>query len=797
MKSEKISITVAVFLVLAGAVMFWLGSGSIVVPIPATLLLVAGCILFITTSIRFDRLLLNEREAARNSRELLTRKLGQYEMLLENSPTVLCIKDEEGNYIYVNSRFEQEVNIQKDEILGRTAPEVLPPDIVKSDQDADHAALQTDDPVEYEIFLPDKEGNPKHLWVSKKRVSVKHTGESNIIGFAWDITRIKKTEDHLKRLLSALEQSPVSVLITDQQGNIEYVNSYFCTVSGYNRDELIGNKPSVLKSGHQPASYYKEMWKCILSGVVWKGDFINLRKNGEEYVEQAAIAPVYDDSGQISHFVGVKQDVTEQRNVQKNLEKIRLNAELANRAKNTFLAKMSRELRTPLNTIMGYTQILKEDRSISVDSANILDSIHRSGKDLIQVINNVLEMSRIESGKYELSKTSFRVESTLKDVIQMFSSRATEKGVKLRLKMAEELSPRIFQDEQKLRLVLSNLLRNAVNFTKSGRIELSYKFEMHEALPKDSSDGVHCLLSFEIKDTGIGIQRADHERIFESFEQAGDSKQLEGGSGLGLAISRHYARLMGGDVVLISSEPGKGSLFKAHIMADLSDEHEQTEILLNPGDRTQSDDSETHVLWLNTPGDKSKLVLDTLVERGYFVKTIDSLSQAEGLLHQHDIQYVVLEVSLLSMEEVDELVLLGKLMSEHGTTLIGLLDENCGTVKEHMLTQASWHEVESDGVFPELRSRLNYKIFSLVHFSKKHDFVTTDGTGVDASGLPFGVREEFLEAATTGELGKLRNLIRGLGPEFALLKEELHEKMNSFDFEAIIEAFKAQKDEDY
>lgn len=797
MKGDRIRIYLAGLLVAASLVLVWLVQSSVVLSALISAFLLFACILFFTTFSRLRESIEGDKESAKSSKELLNRKLSQYEMLLQNSPTVLCIKDQDGKYIYVNGSFEEKAGKPKDEILGMSAGDVLPEEVAKRDHEGDLAALESEKGAEYEIFLPGEDGNPQHLWVSKRKAEVGHTGEFNIIGYAWDITRVKETEDHLKRLLSALEQSPVSVVITDMNGDIEYVNSYFCKASGYSREELLGANPRVLKSGHQSGSFYKEMWRCIQSGLVWKGDFINVRKNGEEYCEQAAIAPVYDDSGTISHFVGVKEDVTEQRNAQRNLEKARLNAELANRAKNTFLAKMSRELRTPLNTIMGYSQILKDDTSITADNRKVLRSIHRSGRDLIQIINNVLEMSRIESGRYELSKNPFRVEHTLKDLVQMFANRANEKGVKLQLQLDPDLSPRVVQDEPKVRLILSNLLRNAVNFTKAGRIQIRYTFSMSDPASTEPSDapsnGTTCFLIFEVEDTGIGVHSDDQQRIFESFEQTDDGKLVEGGSGLGLAISRHYARLMGGDVVLIKSEPGKGSLFKAYVMAELSGEHEQTEILMSQGGKTQQGSADIHVLLLRSNDKKSGPVLESLIELGYVVKTVDQLSEVEGYLHQRDIQYMMVDIGALSEEQLQEVIILGKLMNENGTALIGLLDGDSRPSKEQELIQSGWHPMDSDGVFSELRWRFDYKLFSLVRFGVD---VSTGAQldSLDAHRLPVEVRNDFIEAATTGDLGKLHSLIQTLAPEYAPLKELLHDNMNRFDFEAIVEAFKSQKD---
>ena len=233
-------------------------------------------------------------------------------------------------------------------------------------------------------------------------------------------------------------------------------------------------------------------------------------------------------------------------------------AEAANKAKSAFLANMSHELRTPLNAMLGFSQLLARDPSLSPQARNKVHTIMKSGEHLLGIINEVLEMSRIEAGRVEMRQQPFDLHALLDDLTIMFRHRAEEKGLYINFDYAEDLSRYIVSDENKLRQVLINLLGNAVKFTNEGSIVL-------RALPV--GDG---RIAIEVKDTGIGIGLEDQKKLFHPFERTRSGEQTAGGTGLGLAISRDYAHLMGGEVSVESHEGG-GSCFRFEFQAQSLD----------------------------------------------------------------------------------------------------------------------------------------------------------------------------------------------------------------------------------
>ena len=240
-------------------------------------------------------------------------------------------------------------------------------------------------------------------------------------------------------------------------------------------------------------------------------------------------------------------------------------AEAANQAKSVFLANMSHEIRTPMNAILGYSQIMQHDDSLSREQHRILRIINRSGDHLLDLINDVLEMSKIEAGRIEVNPIPFDLHALIQDVEMMFQLRCDEKGLAFDVERSANLPRSIESDEGKIRQVLINLLGNAVKFTRQGEIRL-HAWWREDTKSDDSGPTVAGQLVVEVGDTGSGVSADQHERIFDAFEQTDNGRQVEGGTGLGLAISRRYARMLGGDIT-VQSQPGRGSVFRFNMTA--------------------------------------------------------------------------------------------------------------------------------------------------------------------------------------------------------------------------------------
>ena len=375
--------------------------------------------------------------------------------------------------------------------------------------------------------------------------------------------------EELRKLSMAVEQSAESIVITNLAGDITYVNDSFVRQTGFAREEVQGRNPRILQSGQTPAGRYGDLWATLRAGGIWRGEFTNRRKDGSEFVEFATISPIRQPDGTVTHFVAVKEDITEKKRMSAELEDhrhhleqlvtdrtielelARAQADAANRAKSTFLASMSHEIRTPLNAILGFVHLLRRDATSSRD-AERLDKVDGAAKHLLAVINDILDLSKIEAGKVELESHDFALDAVLGHVATLVGEAAGAKGLALQVDI-DPVPLWLRGDLTRLRQGMLNFAGNAVKFTERGCITLRARVA--------ETDGDRCLVRFEVEDTGIGVPPEVLPRLFQAFQQADSSTTRRfGGTGLGLTITRQLARMMGGEAGATST-PGVGSCF--------------------------------------------------------------------------------------------------------------------------------------------------------------------------------------------------------------------------------------------
>jgi len=385
-----------------------------------------------------------------------------------------------------------------------------------------------------------------------------------------DITERVQTEMELRKLSMAVEQSPESIVITDTAGTIEYVNETFLRVTGYTRQEVLGRNPSILQSGGTPVGTYTEMWSALGRGEPWKGQFENRRKDGSTYTEFAIIAPIRQQDGRVTHYLAIKDDITERKRMGEELDtyrhqleqlvdmrtaelaEARAHAEAANQAKSAFLANMSHEIRTPMNAIIGLTHLMLSAGTTPEQAAR-LRKIAASGRHLLSLVNDILDLSKIEAGKLVVEAAAFDLLKAVGEAFGSMALRAEEKGLEARLLPAPDLPLAVRGDALRLGQILLNLLSNAVKFTDRGGITL--RVGVVHARPEGS------LLRFEVTDTGIGLTEEQQAHLFKAFEQADTSTTRKyGGTGLGLAICQRLVQALGGEIG-VHSTPGSGSSF--------------------------------------------------------------------------------------------------------------------------------------------------------------------------------------------------------------------------------------------
>lgn len=280
--------------------------------------------------------------------------------------------------------------------------------------------------------------------------------------------------------------------------------------------------------------------------------------------------PVLNEAGQVIQLFGTVQDITERKLAEEALQQAKLAAEAANQAKSAFLANMSHELRTPLNAILGFSQLLNRSSSLPPEHKKNITTIIRSGEHLLTLINQILDLSKIEAGRTTLNETSFDLYNFLEDVKDMFQLKANNKSLQLLFEYSSDVPQYVRTDEVKLRQILINLLSNAMKFTASGSVSLRVSRGINHGQENTNSQfpipNLQSPLHFEVEDTGSGIAPDELESIFEAFVQTKTGQQFQEGTGLGLTISRKFVQLMGGEIS-ITSQVGKGTVISFDIQA--------------------------------------------------------------------------------------------------------------------------------------------------------------------------------------------------------------------------------------
>jgi len=493
----------------------------------------------------------------------------KYRLLADNAIDWVFWLGEDGLFRYVSpacrsiSGHAPEAFLADPDLMLRL---IHPDDRARYQAHLEHDAADTDE-LELRIFR----GDGEQRWISHHchpmlDASGRPLGRR---GTNRDITERKADEEQIRKLAQAVEQSPDAILITNRDATIEYVNKAFEQATGYSRDEVIGKNPRILHSGKTPPENFTRLWEALTQGRTWKGEFHNQGRDGGEFTNFAIVSPIRQADGRISHYLSVQEDISEKkRNAEeldqhrhhlealvatrtRELERAKEAAEVANRAKSTFLANMSHEIRTPMNGILGMAYLLRRD-GVTPAQADRLDKIAASGKHLLGIINDILDLSKIEAGKLVLEQTDFALAGLLHDIMAVIGDAVTAKGLHLRVRIPG-LPATLRGDPTRLSQALVNYLGNALKFTEQGSITLAGQ------VLEETETGY--LLRFEVSDTGIGMSAEQRARLFAAFEQVDSSTTRKyGGTGLGLTITRRIAEMMGGEVG-VDSTPGEGSCF--------------------------------------------------------------------------------------------------------------------------------------------------------------------------------------------------------------------------------------------
>ena len=466
------------------------------------------------------------------------------ESLIETIPFGFDIVDLEGNILFMN-------NLLKD-ALGIKNPKGKCWEFYKDDGKQciecplkDEMKLSGTNISEVQGIFGGREYEITHTFMNYKN-------QKAMLELFRDITESKKAQQEILKLSRGIEQSPAMVVITDFKGIIEYVNPKVEVVTGYSKEELIGKNTRIFRSGKTPKKTYEKLRKTILNGEIWEGIVLNKRKNGEEYWESERISPILNNKGKIINYISIKEDITEQIKARDELIEAKEKAEKSEKLKGEFLAQMSHEIRSPIHTILSFTQLLESELNDKIEGElrESFTAIRNAGQRVVRTIDLILNMSQIQTNSLE---THFRNINLTKEILeplyQEYYQTAKARGLKLEfIKDTDDVN--VEGDEYTLNQIIANLLNNAIKYTEKGEITLRvFRTETN-------------LLAVEVTDTGIGISEEYLPKIFDSFtqEEQGYTRQYDG-NGLGLALVKRYCQINNADI-FVESEKWKGSTFR-------------------------------------------------------------------------------------------------------------------------------------------------------------------------------------------------------------------------------------------
>ena len=498
-------------------------------------------------------------EAHNNLENEITRRVAElknsearFRALSESAADAIISADKEGLIIHWNRGAENLFGYEPTEIIGEPLTVLIPDHYKEGHETGFKQAMGggqrnlEGSTVEIEALRKDGTERPVELTISTWHVG----DEPFATSIVRDISDRRAVMVELHKLSQTVEQSPHMMFLTDTGGIIEYANTTFYNVTGYAREEILGQTPRIIQSGHTPRAVYADLWQTIGKGEVWQGVIEDRCKNGETFWADVTIAPIRSQEGVVTHYSASHENITLRKDAERQMVEAKKQAEIASRAKSDLMANMSHELRTPLNAIIGFSSTMREEVFGPVGHEKYreyLDDIQYSGQHLLELINDILDVSAIEAGALNLYENQIDVSNLLISSVRLIQPRADAGDVRVAIVKGEG-TPHLFVDERRIKQVMLNLLSNAVKFTPEGG-EVSIRSHLND-------DGS---FSIVVKDSGIGMDEAERAMALTTFGQvdSGLDRKHEG-TGLGLPLTKGLMELHGG-TLSVSSEKGQGT----------------------------------------------------------------------------------------------------------------------------------------------------------------------------------------------------------------------------------------------
>lgn len=797
-------------------------------------LLVAGFIISILLFLLI-RSLVNTKYNAMKIAETLTVELKESEnrlsTIIEVSPIpIILTKLNDGTIIMVNDSLVKFAKMPLAEIIGQKTIELYPN---KEERDALLKAVMKDGYVD-NFVLELKNAFGELFWCSMSTKLISLDDEDVLVTGFQDITERKKAEEelmkhrkHLEEMVAertreltiseqkllqslkeisdyklALDESSL-VAITDSKGIIKYVNDKFCKTSKFSREELIGNTHRIINSRFHSKEFFKNLWTTISEGKVWRGEIRNKAKDGSYYWVDSTLIPFLDQDGKPYQYVAVRFDITNIKLFEADLIKSKEEADSANRAKSDFLANMSHEIRTPMNAVIGFSELLSKSVQDKKQLAQV-ESIRSSGKNLLKLINDILDLSKIEAGKIDIIPVPINLRDMLKEIESMFAERVKEKRIMLSIECEKAFAKTLLLDEVRLRQILFNLIGNAVKFTEIGSVTLSIENR------KNSENEENIDLTILVKDTGIGIPVDQQEQIFNPFNQQPDQNHVKyGGTGLGLSITKKLIEKMGGNISL-ESEIDVGTTFRINlpnipVLDTAIDVEEKTfdtsAVIFKPATVLIVDDIE----------ENRKLIIDLLENSPLTIIEAINGEEAVEMAKKHFPDLILMDLRMPVMDGYEATEILKKDQLTKSIPIMAITASISGS-KEKDNIEKTFDEyllkpIDIAELFDKLEKHLKYELVETKSITdtfntEKPDYKLSEELKQRAPAFIKTLELEFMPRYEKAIKNQVMNEIEKFGLDLLHISEEMNCKMlidysneiivhaESFDFEKLIQTLR-------
>jgi len=728
----------------------------------------------------------------------------------ENNITLMChammninegvyITDHDYKILVVNNAFKNIYGYNESDIKGLSMYDAIFHknelfEIIKS-------TIEETDIWQEKVTCKKKDGTLFSAALSINKIYAENSRLIACIGTVNDISHISKIEEEINKskkfLKNSLDSLTYHIVILDETGKIIHFNEAWrkfgkengCLTNSWVGVNYLESCDNSALNGSIEAAEAAEGIRQIISGEkeIFKMEYLCQTPEGEKWFSMSANR--FKENSPLRIIV-CHENITDRKNAEFEAMQAKISAENANLAKSKFLSSMSHEIRTPMNAILGYVQHLLRDSMLTRTQRKYTEIINQSGKHLLELINSILDMSKIEAGHVELNPEDSDFYAIIHDIESMFQARTAEKKLFLNFSIEKDVPQYIHADAMKVRQIIINMLGNAIKFTNEGGINVRIK--KTSDLPKSAE----CKICVEVEDTGCGIDDEEIYKVFTIFEQTSQSSKLGAGSGLGMPISLNYARLMGGDIKL-KSVLGQGSIFYFTFA---------TSILAAPPNKNLnktclkviglSDKKNAPKVLIVDDVASNRDVLQILLESvGFLVREAANGQDALGVIQEWSPDFVFMDIYMPALDGIEATKII-KLSEKWKHIPVFILSANALEENRRDAANAGANgfirkPYIEDEIFDALKNALNLEyIYSdpLTPFDDKPSFLLISN---EIKSMPSGIKSNFIEAACSFDISELRKLTGGSHmSEYPETARQINIYLDNYDYEKVISLLK-------